>query len=127
MDKFTVRSSSGSVDVSASATAYAEALSKWVVENEADIGAIEGAVEAVFDEYPTARLPMAALVSKAVSKMDPPYAQYKSLSERVHKFVTATSAKNTGRIDIAKGNGGGVLRLAVPGAEIPARPAKKTA
>lgn len=127
MDKFTVRGSSGSVDVVASANAYAKALTEWVAQNELSSETIETAVEAVFDRFPGQRLPMPALLSLSVAELGASPDQHKTLTARVHAYVTGQSADNTGRIDIGKGKGGGVSRLALPGEEVPARLAKKTA
>lgn len=52
MDKYTVRDSSGSVDIIASFSAYAEVLTEWVKNNEFPTEKVEAAVEAVFDRYP---------------------------------------------------------------------------
>ena len=49
MDKNTVRSSDGSVDVSASVAKYTEALASWVSENEYDVEAVAAAVNTVLD------------------------------------------------------------------------------
>lgn len=127
MDKFTKRGSDGSVDVSASTNEYAKALSEWVAENEIPSDTIESAVEAVFDRFPGARLPMPALLSAAVTELEATPDQHKTLTSRCHAYVTGQSAGNTGRIDIGKGKGGGVLRLSLPGQPVPARAAKKTA
>lgn len=127
MDKFTVRGTDGSVDVAASANAYAKALTGWVAQNELSSDTIETAIEAVFDRFPGQRLPMPALLSLTVAELGASPDQHKTLTSRVHAYVTGQSADNTGRIDIGKGKGGGVSRLALPGEEVPARTAKKTA
>ena len=121
MDKFTVRDSSGSVDVAASANAYATALTKWCAENEVASDTIEMAVEAVFDRHP-GRLPMPALLSAAVNELGATPAQFKTLTDRVHSYVSGQA--KTGRLEIGKGKGGGVSRLARPGEPIPVKPAK---
>ena len=127
MDKFTVRGKDGSVDVSASANAYAKALVTWCTENEVDSETIETAVETVFDRFLGQVLPMPALLDLAVQELDVEPAQHKAMTTRVHAYVTGQCSNNTGRINVGKGKGGGVSRLALPGEEIPARPAKKTA
>ena len=121
MDKFTVRNSDGSVDVAASANAYAVALAKWVSENEIASEMIEAAVEATFDRHP-GRLPMPALLSGAVNELGAAPAQFKALTERCHAYVRGQA--EVGRLEIGKGKGGGVSRLARPGEPIPAKPAK---
>jgi hypothetical protein len=126
MDKYTVRGTDGAVDVAASANAYAVALTKWAAENEVASETIESAVESVFDCY-SGRLPMPALLSMAVNELGGTPDQHRVLTDRVHAYVKGQCADNTGRIDIGKGKGGGVLRLARPGEEIPARVAKKSA
>lgn len=121
MDKYTVRDSSGSVDVAASANAYALALTKFVAENEIASDTIELAVEAVFDTH-TGRLPMPALLGAAVNELGATPAQFKTLTERVHAYVKGQA--EAGRLDIGRGKGGGVLRLSLPGEPIVAKPAK---
>jgi hypothetical protein len=131
MDKYTVVSDDGSADVVASANSYAKALTEWKAKNEVPTDKIESAVEAVFDKYPGVRLSMPALVHESVSELRGEPTQHKALSARVQAYVTAQCGakekRNTGRLDIQKGVGGGVLRLAAPGQSVPARPAKKSA
>lgn len=127
MDKFTKRDMDGSVDVAASANAYASALTKWVAENEIASDTIETAVETVFDRFNGQRLPMPALLSLSVGELGATPEQHKPLTMRVHAYVSGQSNEGKGRLDISKGKGGGVLRLAKPGQTIPARPAKKSA
>lgn len=130
MDKFSKLGADGTVDVSESMKAYEAALVAWKAENEIPTDRIEAAVEAVFDRFPGQRLAMPALLHEAVSELQGTPAQHKALTARVQAYVTGQcgttkETRNTGRIDIQKGVGGGVLRLALPGQEIPARPAKK--
>ncbi len=127
MDKFTQRGADGSVDVAASAGAYAKALSEWVAQNEIPSDTIESAVEAAFDRFDGQRIHMPALINFALQELNATPSNTKTLTARVHAYVTGQSAKNTGRLDISKGVGGGVLRLSRPGEAIPARPAKKSA
>lgn len=128
MDKFTVMGSDGTVDVTASAAKYSAALSAWKVENEIPTETIETAVEAVFDRFPGVRLSMPSLLHETVSELGGTPAQHKSLSARVQAYVTGQcgtgDARNTGRLDIQKGVGGGVARLARPGDAIPVRTKK---
>lgn len=125
MDKFTVRDSSGSVDVNASVVAYSQALTDWVSANETPIEHIERAVEAVFDSRPSnVRLPTPFLVSLVVQEMKVDPDQFKPVSVRVAAYIKGQCAENTGRLDISKGKGGGVARLARPGEPVPARPVK---
>lgn len=121
MDKYTVRNTDGSVDVAASANAYALALANWVAENEVPATDIEAAVEAVFDQH-TGKLPMPALLNAAVNELGATPAQFKALTERCHAYVRGQAL--TGRLEISKGKGGGVSRLALPGQPIPVKPAK---
>jgi hypothetical protein len=121
MDKYTVRDSSGAVDVAASANAYATALATWCAANEVDSDTIEAAVEAAFDAHP-GKLPMPALLSAAVNELGSTPAQFKTLTTRVHDYVSGQA--KLGRLEIGKGKGGGVSRLALPGEPIPAKPAK---
>lgn len=126
MDKYTKRGTDGSVDVMASKEAYAAALTEWAAKNETSTETIETAVEAVFDRF-DGRIAMPALIGFALQEMKATPDQHKLLSTRIRAYVQGQSAKNTGRLDVQKGVGGGVARLARPGQEIPARPAKKGA
>lgn len=127
--KFVVRSSDGSVDLVASATKYGEALAEWAALNEVPSETIEAAVEAVFDSHPSG-LSMPALVHYAVTELKADPAQFKAMQDRVSAYIKGQCANNTGRLNVAKGKGGGATRLARPGEAIPARaekPAKKSA
>lgn len=119
MDKFTVRDASGCVDIIASATKYAEALSVWAAQNEVSSDTIEGAVEAVFDRFDGKRLPMPALLSMAVTELGATPEQHKSLTARVHAYVKGQTA--AGRLEVGKGPKGGCSRVARPGEPIPAK------
>lgn len=129
MDKYTVFGADGSADVAASAASYGAALTAWKSKNEVPTEVIEKAVEAVFDANPNERLQMPALTHAALTELKATPAQHAALSARVVAYVQGQcglkEARNTGRLDIQKGFGGGVLRLAAPGQDIPARPAKK--
>jgi len=128
MDKFSKLGADGTVDIELSTAAYAEALAAWKAENEVDTGLIESAVEAVFDRFDGQRLPMPSLVFEALTELKATPAQHKALSKRIQGYVSGQcgvkDARNTGRLDIKNGVGGGVARLARPGEAIPARPQK---
>lgn len=126
MDKFTKRGSDGSIDVPASANAYAKALTEWAAQNELPSEKIEAAVETVLDAA-TGRISMPYLCNTAAAALSTDSASFGTLVKRVHAYVTGQSADNTGRIDVAKGKNGGVLRLSRPGEPVPARAAKKSA
>lgn len=126
MDKYTVRGTDGSVDVGASSLAYSDALKSWVIQNEIDSEKIESAIEAIFDRFPGQRLPMPSLLSYAVADLAESPSQHASVTARCHAYVKGQCSNNTGRIDIGKGKGGGVMRLSLPGQPIPARLQKKS-
>lgn len=120
MDKYTVRTSTGEVDVAASANNYASALSAWKTENEIPTLDIETAVEAVFDQH--AKLPMPALLNAAVNELGATPTQFKALTERVGAYVRGQAV--AGRLEISKGKGGGVFRICRPGEVVPAKTSK---
>lgn len=117
MDKFVVRDATGSVDVNASAAAYAVALTKWVAENEVPTDRIQAAVSAVFDRFPGQRLTMPALLSLAVVELGASPAEHKVMTDRVHAFVRASATGENATLVIAKGKGGGVSLKQAPAAE----------
>jgi hypothetical protein len=108
MDKFTVRDSSGAVDLVASAKAHSEALAAWVAQNETPADRISAAVNAVFDRFPGQRVPMPALVSLAVMELGATLSEHRSMSQRVHAFVQG--AVDSGTLTVLRGKGGGVAR-----------------
>jgi hypothetical protein len=116
MDKFTKRGTDGSVDIAASANAYAKALTEWAAENEIPADQIESAVNAVLDAHPGQRIPMPALLSLAAQELGATPETFKVLSDRVHAYVTGQ--KDANLLFVTKGKGGGVSREA---------PAKKSA
>ena len=116
MDKFTKRGSDGSVDIAASANAYAKALTEWAAENEIPAEQISGAVNAVLDAHPGQNIPMPALLSLAAQELGATPETFKVLSDRVHAYVVGQ--KEAGSLFVTKGKGGGVSREA---------PAKKSA
>lgn len=109
MDKFTRRGTDGSIDVAASANAYAKALTEWAAENEIPAEQITEAVNAVLDLHP-GRIPMPALLSLAVQQMGATPETFKVLSDRVHAYVTGQT--KAGLLFVIKGKGGGVSREA---------------
>jgi hypothetical protein len=115
MDKYTKRGTDGSVDVQASARAYAEALTKWAVENEIPSDQIADAVNTVLDSH-SGRVPMPALLSSATQAMGATLDTYKVISDRVRAYVKGQADAKL--LFVVKGNGGGVSREA---------PAKKSA
>lgn len=122
MDKYTKFNTLGEVDVAASANAYALALTQWKTDHEIPTERIEQAVETVFDRT-NGRIPMPALVSFAVNELSDDPNAHKSLSTRVHAYLTGqkrTEQNPNGRLVVTNGKGGGVQRLARPGEPIPA-------
>jgi hypothetical protein len=112
MDKFTKRDATGSVDVEASSAAYADALTAWAAENETSAEAVEAAVEAVFDRFPGS-MHVPVLVSFAVAELGATPAQHTAMTKRVSAYLKGQSA--LGRLEVTKGVGGGIKRLAKPG------------
>lgn len=110
MDKYTVRGSNGSVDVTASAAAYAAALTEWVKSNEIPTDRISNAVSAVLDSFPGQRLPMPQLLSLACQKLGSTPDQFSAVSEHVRAYVRGQA--EAGSLVIVKGKGGGVGRPA---------------
>jgi hypothetical protein len=108
MDKFTKRDDSGNVDIAVSVQAYEDALTAWVNDKDTISDSVSTAVEAVLDMYPGKRIPMPALLSAAVMKLDAAPDQHAALSKQCHTYVTQQAA--AGNIFIVKGAGGGVGR-----------------
>lgn len=116
MDKFTKRGTDGSVDVAASANAYAKELTEWCAKNEIPAEQIAGAVNTVLDRHAGKNIPMPALLSMASQELGSTPDTFKVLSDRVHAYVTGQASAEL--LFVTKGKGGGVSRE---------RPAKKSA
>lgn len=108
MDKYTVRDSSGEVDVVASAEAYAQALVEWVSANEADTQQLTSLVNEVFDQTGKT-LPMPYLVSQVVSLLEATPQEHAAMTKRVHGHIRCMAGEG-GTLAISKGKGGGVTR-----------------
>jgi len=115
MDKYTQLGTDGSIDVAASANAYAKALTNWKVENEIPAETISEAMNTILDGHP-GRIPMPALLSLTVQQLGATPETFKVLSDRVHQYVQARA--KAGELFIVKGKNGGCTREA---------PVKKTA
>jgi hypothetical protein len=110
MDKYTKRTTDGSVDIDASSEAYAAALTEWVVTNEIPSEKIETAVNAVLEASPSGRVPMPALLSLASQEMNATPETFTVLSDRIHAYVQGQA--KAGLLFVTKGKGGGCSRTA---------------
>jgi hypothetical protein len=110
MDKFTQRGTDGSVDIAASANAYAKALTEWCATHEVPADQIADAVNAVLDQHSGKNIPMPALLSLACQELGADAANFGVLSERVHAYVQGQT--KAGLLFTIKGKGGGVSRTA---------------
>jgi len=106
---FIKRDTNGSVDIAASANAYAAALTEWCATNEIPSEDVAEAVNTVLDRHP-GRIPMPSLLSFSVQELGATPENFKVLSDRVHAYVTG-QAKNS-LLFVTKGKGGGVSREA---------------
>ncbi|HEY5267565.1 MAG TPA: hypothetical protein VII94_00320 [Candidatus Saccharimonadales bacterium] len=116
MDKYTVRDSSGSVDVTASSNAYAAALTLWVTENEIPSDDIAMAVDSVLDSAAGKRVAMPSLLNFAAQELGADVSSLQAISTRIHEYVTAQVKAE--KLFVVKGVGGGVSKE---------RPVKKSA
>lgn len=110
MDKYTKRDSTGAVDVSASAVAYADALTNWITENEADSETIETAVNTVLDRHPLSRIPMPALLGYVAHEMGSSPETFATVSNRVHAYIKGQT--EAGKLFVVRGKNGGVAKFA---------------
>lgn len=108
MDKYTVRDTTGSIDVTASAAKYSTALQLWASTNEIAADRIATAVNTVLDTYPGQNIPMQALIGKSIELLDGKPEQFSALNKRVHAFVSGQAT--AGLLTVTKGKGGGVGR-----------------
>lgn len=107
MDKFTVRSVDGSVDVAASSALYAERLSQWVTQNEVTNEQIEEAVAAAFSEHKSI-IPTDAMVNMVHHKMSTSPAAFSTVSKRVRAYLK--SQRDAGKLHLVLGPHGGLVR-----------------
>lgn len=110
MDKHTIRdNTTGQIDIAASANNYAKALSLWISQNEIESEKIETAVNAVMDRFPE-KLLMPMLVSLSVQEISEDPNQYKPLEKQVRAYIKAQ--QEAGKIEVKKGPGSGIKRIA---------------
>jgi hypothetical protein len=107
MDKFTVRSVDGSVDVAASSALYAERLSQWVAQNEVTNEQIEDAVSATFSEHKSI-IPTDAMVNMVLNKLGTTPTAFASVSKRVRAYLK--SQRDAGKLHLVLGPHGGLVR-----------------
>jgi hypothetical protein len=119
ISSFLVRFSNGSINVTASVSAFEAALNDYVKASEETNSGIDAAVNAVFDKHKGARMPVPTLVSLALGEMNCSASDWAERSKQVHAYVTG----NKGLFEVKKGKGGGVARLA----DLPAPAAPATA
>lgn len=116
MDKYTKRSSDGSVDVAASTNAYAKALTEWSSKNDISSDVIAEAVNTVLAANAGSRVPMKALLGAAAQEIGFSPETFSAVTGRVHAYVTGQV--EAGMLFVVRGTGGGVTSV---------RPIKKTA
>lgn len=107
----------GTVDSSATRSAFEASLRKLASETETQLASIGTAVNAVFDKNHGQRLTLPALCSYTVNEMNGPALNWTTLTERVSDYVHAQA--KLGVLSITKGKGGGVARTA----DLPAKTA----
>jgi len=101
----------GKIDHEATLTKFAMDLQKYETETETENETIAKAVNAAFDQFPTKRIPMAALKNGALQILGATIANYSVLDEKVQAFIQSNNGeKGEALFGISRGKGGGVCR-----------------
>jgi hypothetical protein len=102
----------GSIDRDATCAKFARDLLAFQAKMETETEAVGAAVNAVFDQFPGARLNMPALVNYALQRLNVQPENFRILSEKVQNYVRdhAGASESGALFHIGKGKGGGVFR-----------------
>jgi hypothetical protein len=112
LNTYVVRAGDGSIDLDATCAKFARDLLAFQAERETETEAVGTAVNAVFDQFPGARINMPALVNYALQRLNVQPENFRILSEKVQSYVRDHSGpRESGALfHIGKGKGGGVFR-----------------
>jgi hypothetical protein len=124
LSTYAVRDAAGNVNMESTVEKFSADLETFVAARETESEVISNAVNAVFDDLNGTRANVPYIVSMSLQKLNVAQhpAQFKTLSERVHSYLTANSqGKTTNGVEerpnslfiIGRGRGnGGVQRRA---------------
>ena len=114
LNTYLVRASDGSIDHDATLAKFRGDLLKYSVERDLESETVGAAVNAVFDQFPGARLNMLAVTSYALTHLNVQPENFKSLSDRVVGYIRdhAGNRESGALFHIGKGKGGGCWRWA---------------
>lgn len=117
---FAVRFVDGSIDHEGTISKFANELSEFAANQEAENATISQAIHAMFDQYKGARLNMPYLTGEVLRRLEAKPDTYKVLTDKVQGFIRSQSQGKTlddGSVEnpqsvfvISKGKGGGVSR-----------------
>jgi len=112
LNTYVVRAGNGSIDLDATCAKFAKDLLAFQAEMETENEAVGAAVNAVFDQFPGARINMPALVNYSLQRLNVQPENFRILSEKVQNYVRdRAGARESGALfHIGKGKGGGVSR-----------------
>ena len=86
-----VQAENGELDLDQSMVAFKAAFLKEKARRETELGAIAGAVEALFDEYKGTRINMPAVQSMVAQKLNVQPENHKVITDRIAEYVRANS------------------------------------
>ena len=114
LQSYCVRNADGSIDLDATVTKFSGDLLRFQTERELEAEAVGVAVNAVFDQFPGAKLNMPAVTSMALQKLNVQPENFKTLTEKVQGYIRdrAGDRESGALYHIGKGKGGGVVRWA---------------
>jgi hypothetical protein len=114
LQTYCVRNSDGSIDLDGTVAKFSGDLLRFQTERELEAEAVGEAVNAVFDQYPGAKLNMPAVTSMALQRLNVQPENFKTLTEKVQGYIRdrAGERDSGAPFHIGKGKGGGVCRWA---------------
>jgi hypothetical protein len=127
LTNFVIRDESGALDFDATMKKFAARVTEYDAAVSMETDKIAGAVDATFDKFNGAIMPMDTIVGFAITDLNPTSDNYSILKERVKDYIrsnadrsevknqdgtviTPADAPRTRIFAISKGKGGGVKR-----------------
>ena len=91
LQSYCVRNPDGSIDLDGTERKFSGDLIRFQTERELEDEAVGAAVNAVFDQYPGAKLNMPAITSMALQKLNVQPENFKTLTEKVQGYIRERS------------------------------------
>jgi hypothetical protein len=106
-----VRNDDGSINMQATSDKFSTMLQQYVVKREMEVANVSAAVDAVFDEYASARVNVPFVVGQALNKLRCTPATHQILDESIRAYIHENTGKTRDegkKFTVKLGKGGGM-------------------